>query len=215
MVIDEILPNYCIKAFSFNNGNELLNKKYDFAASKLNALFKLSNGLKAKGLENLEELKFSPYVIVANHKTSLDPIYVICALKDYKKIRWVSKAENFSGKVYSKFMEIGQVIPLGEDRKMTPYAWKRVNEVIDNNEALGIFPEGTRNKSGGLLEFHTGAARICCNYNIPYVPVGINGFCKPFKGEVLINIGEPVYLEDCLDYRLEAANMRDKIMQLI
>jgi 1-acyl-sn-glycerol-3-phosphate acyltransferase len=65
------------------------------------------------------------------------------------------------------------------------------------------------------LNFHTGAIRICADYGIPYVPVGINGVCKPFKGEVLINIGEPVYLEDCLDYKLAAANMKDKIRQLI
>lgn len=228
MTMNEVLINYEVKEFipritsnkvSYSAKELELNKKYDKLAKVLNAFFKISNNFKVNGLENIAELKDSAYVVIANHKSSMDPIYLNCALKDYSKIRWISKKENFDNKYYNKILEIGQVIPLNKDRKMTPEARQRIEEVFSKNEVLGLFPEGTRNHSSELLNFHTGAARICIDNNVPYVPIAIIGKAKPFKGKVTVNIGRPVYLKkidaDKEDYEMISIDMRDQLNELL
>ena len=234
MTINEVLIKYgnggaagaCntqAEALNFNYSpiQKKLNSKYDSLARILYPLFRITNGLKVNGLDNLAELKGSPYVIISNHKSSLDPIYINSSLRDYARVRWISKSENFKKGLYSSMMEIGQVIPLSKERKMTPLANYRVKEVFGLKEALGIFPEGTRNQSGDgkLLEFHTGAAKICIENNVPYVPIAIIGNAKPFKGKVTINIGRPVHLKsiqaDYEDYKIMAFDMKDQLDQLI
>jgi 1-acyl-sn-glycerol-3-phosphate acyltransferase len=228
MTINEILINYEMQEFNPKTKSSVvtysakeveLNKKYERVAKVLNAFFKISNKFKVNGLENLEGLDDSPYVVICNHKSSLDPIYLNCAFRNYKKIRWVSKIENFQNKNYSKFLEIGQVIPLDENRKMTTEGWIKVKKAFSKNEAFGIFPEGTRNYSDELLDFHTGAARICIENNVPYVPVVIIGKAKPFKGKVTVNIGRPVYLQkfnaDYDDLKIISIDMKDQLNELL
>jgi 1-acyl-sn-glycerol-3-phosphate acyltransferase len=228
MTINEILINYKMQDFTPKTESRVvtysakeveLNKKYEKLAKMLNIFFKISNNFKVNGLENIAELKDSAYVVIANHKSSLDPIYLNCALKDYSKIRWISKIENFDNSFYKKILDIGQVIPLNKDRKMTPEARQRIEEVFSKNEVLGLFPEGTRNYSSELLKFHTGAARICIDNDVPYVPIAIVGKAKPFKGKVTINIGRPVYLKkifaDKDDYEMISIDMRDQLNELL
>jgi len=201
--------------------SQYFDKKYDGLAKNFYNFFKFSNLLKAKGLENLDSVGDSGCVIVANHKGSLDPIYISSALKCFdKKIRWISKKENFnSSDLLNIFMEIGQVIPLSDDRKLTDYSKQRIVEILNKKEALGIFPEGTRNKSNDLLKFHTGAIKICIDNNVPYIPIGLVGKPKPFMGKVVVNIGEPVYLDNlCVDYdslKTASIHMREKIIELL
>ena len=217
--MQELMPKVALNKATYSLREGELNRNYEKAAKILNAFFKISNNFKVNGLENLDELKDSAYVVISNHKSSLDPIYLNCALKGYTKIRWISKAENFQNSFYNKFMELGQVIPLAKDKKMTLETKERIREVFCKNEALGIFPEGTRNKSKELLDFHTGAARICIENNVPYVPIALIGNTKPFRGKVNVNVGRPVYLRrisaDYDDYKIISIDMKDQLNELL
>lgn len=200
---------------------QYLNKKYEKLSDFFYGFFRFSNGLKVNGLENLDGLKDSGCVVVANHKSALDPFYASCALKDWgKKIRWISKIENFQGNdLFKIFLEIGGAIPLSCERKLTDYAHMRICEALGKNEGVGIFPEGTRNKSGDLAEFHSGAVRMCIENNVPYIPVALIGKTKPFCGKVTVNVGCPVYLDDVsLDYdscKSASGDMRQRIVELL
>ena len=46
---------------------------------------------------------------------------------------------------------------------------------VNRAPLLGIYPEGTRSRSGKLHKGHTGVARIALRANAPIVPVGIIG----------------------------------------
>jgi 1-acyl-sn-glycerol-3-phosphate acyltransferase len=48
-------------------------------------------------------------------------------------------------------------------------------EVLRRGELFGIYPEGTRSRSGKLHKGHTGAARLSIEAGCPIVPVGIRG----------------------------------------
>ena len=74
--------------------------------------------------------------------------------------------------------------------KLVPYS-----NPLKRKDGIGIFPEGTRNKKrdGSLLDFHLGAAKICIENNVPYVPVALIGESFPFKGKVEIVVGRPIF----------------------
>ena len=48
-------------------------------------------------------------------------------------------------------------------------------EVLEDGQALGIYPEGTRSPDGRLYKFRTGVARLALRSGAPVVPVGLIG----------------------------------------
>jgi 1-acyl-sn-glycerol-3-phosphate acyltransferase len=48
-------------------------------------------------------------------------------------------------------------------------------EVLSEDRALGIFPEGTRSRDGRLYKFRTGVARLALRSGAQVVPVGVMG----------------------------------------
>ena len=70
-------------------------------------------------------------------------------------------------------------------------------QYLEKGEMLGIFPEGTRNKSADpLLPFQPGAALIAVRSNAPLVPVGLIGTKSTFplslRGNIRVRIGKPL-----------------------
>jgi 1-acyl-sn-glycerol-3-phosphate acyltransferase len=75
-------------------------------------------------------------------------------------------------------------------------------DVLERGELFGIYPEGTRSRSGLLHKGHTGAARLARQTESPIIPVGFIGtrevqppdapMPRPFM-TVAINIGKPIY----------------------
>jgi 1-acyl-sn-glycerol-3-phosphate acyltransferase len=96
MAINEVLMQYEAEEFGRTANNaELGYSANEKAAKMLNVFFKISNKLRVNGIENLDGLKDSPYVIIANHESWLDYAYLSSALKGHKKIRWINRAEVF------------------------------------------------------------------------------------------------------------------------
>lgn len=76
-------------------------------------------------------------------------------------------------------------------------------DYVNKGYSVYIAPEGTRNASEHLLPFKDGSFRIARKSNCPIIPVCIigtetlleNTFPWIHKGKVLIEFGEPIYLE--------------------
>ena len=83
-------------------------------------------------------------------------------------------------------------------------------QVLRNQQALGIYPEGTRSPDGQLYKFRTGVARLALRSGAPVIPVGLIGTrdVKPPAGyrwhrrPVAIHFGAP------LDFSGRAADER-------
>ena len=130
-------------------------------------------------------------IYIANHSNAIDPFFASRYI--YSKTRWLSKIENFQIPFYRMFLHTGGAIPVrrGESDKN---ALKLIRRAIERGESIAIFPEGTRTRTGHLGPFHTGAARMCLEYDIPYVPIGIRGTYKTKLGHSFeIHYGAPVY----------------------
>ena len=53
---------------------------------------------------------------------------------------------------------------------------KTATEILQKGDmAVGVYPEGTRNRQGGLLPFHTGVFRIAQKAHAPIVVMAIHG----------------------------------------
>lgn len=130
-------------------------------------------------------------VVVANHSHVIDPLFISAAFP--RIVNWVSKIENYYTPFFRTFLQVGGSIPIrrgSSDRN----ALRLMRNTIENERVLGIFPEGTRTRTGFINRFHTGAARMCLEYNIPYIPVGMEGTIKLKIGDhIKMRIGQPVY----------------------
>jgi 1-acyl-sn-glycerol-3-phosphate acyltransferase len=170
-------------------------------------------------LECLGDLPRSTFVVVSNHQYALDPFFIGLGIKT-NKVCWVSKLDNFKTPLMKSIIAPFGTIPLNRNRKMSKLTLSMIHEAIDHGYAIGMFPEGGRSKKGILEGFHAGAARICLERRIPYVPVAITGKRVFFKGKCHVKVGKPVYLDPCIECGYENAkniayDMRAQVQALL
>ena len=67
--------------------------------------------------------------------------------------------------------------------------------VLKEGNTLGIFPEGTRSKSGHMLPLLGGASLLALKSGCDVVPVYIDGSYKPFH-RIVVRVGQPVDMAD-------------------
>ena len=98
--------------------------------------------------------KDGPILIVGNHKHIYDQCLTIMATK--RVIHYMAKKEYFDGKMACFFKLVG-CIPV--DRSIKDHnATDKALKVLNSGGAIGLFPEGTRNKTKDdfLLKFKFG-----------------------------------------------------------
>ncbi len=127
-------------------------------------------------------------VIACNHKHILDQCLTIMATK--RMIHYMAKKEYFDGKFAPFFRAMG-CIPV--DRANTDIkSVKSAMKVLRKGGAIGIFPEGTRNRTDAfLLEFKPGAASLAKKTDAYIVPCGLTGEYKFRSKTLTVRYGEP------------------------
>ena len=151
-------------------------------------------------------------VIAGNHKHLMDQCLAIISTKRY--ICYMAKKEYFDNKMISWFFKLSGCIPVDRKNKDTN-AKQRAIEVLNKQGAIGIFPEGTRNKTKELLlPFKYGAVSMAKKTNSYIVPFAILGDYKFRTKNLKIIIGKPFKVTD-MD--LEEANNKlyDTIKELL
>ncbi|MDH4147357.1 MAG: 1-acyl-sn-glycerol-3-phosphate acyltransferase [Acidimicrobiia bacterium] len=115
-----------------------------------------------------------PAVIAANHVSFLDSVFLMATLP--RRITFVGKAEYLdSWKTRYLFPNVGMIPIDRSGGDASKAALDAAAEVLARGELFGIFPEGTRSRSGLLHRGRTGAARLALANGAPIVPVGIKG----------------------------------------
>lgn len=137
--------------------------------------------------------------MVANHQSFLDPPAVGCGY--YRLSNFLARKTLFKFKPFGKLIDSVDAIPLETDG-LGFQGIKETLKRLKNNEAVVIFPEGSRCYDGELMEFTKGYATLAVKSNATIVPVGITGafeafprtqkFPSPFKPRVILEYGEPI-----------------------
>lgn len=87
-------------------------------------------------------------------------------------------------------------------------------EVLKNNEVLGIFPEGTVNKTNEIvLPFKYGAVSFAKKTNAYIVPFAITGKYKIFRRSIKITYGKPYKVKQ--DLEVENNRLMNTVKRMI
>jgi 1-acyl-sn-glycerol-3-phosphate acyltransferase len=166
------------------------------------------------GKENIP--KTGPIIMCGNHKHTRDQMNVMIVTR--RVIHYMAKEEYFEGN-FAWFFKLAGCIKV--DRRIHDEEAKRIAlDYLNKGEAIGIFPEGTRNKTIGtpeevdLLPFKFGAVSFAKKTGALIVPFGISGEYTGKKGNLVCRIGKPI---DIKGMDLESANelLRKNILKLM
>lgn len=132
-------------------------------------------------------------VIACNHVHLFDQCLTIMATK--RIIHYMAKKEYFEGKLKPFFEAMGCI---AVDRQTTDIkSVKAAMKVLRRNGAIGIFPEGTRNRTDKLLlDFKPGAVAIAKKTDAYIVPCGLTGEYKFRSKTLTVRYGEPFKATD-------------------
>ena len=140
--------------------------------------------------------KKGPIIICGNHKHLYDQCLPIIATN--RMLHYMAKKEYFDNKKVAWFFKSSGCISV--DRQNKEEAHKAMEEAIrllKENEAIGIFPEGTRNKTNDLLlPFKMGAVKMAKETNATIVPFAITGEYKFLRNKLTITFLKPFKVKD-------------------
>lgn len=163
----------------------------------------------AIGIENIPEE--GPVIFAGNHRHAFDPVVVMTHTKRF--VHYMAKESLFKGLHGFLFEQIG-LIKVYRTRN-NPEAIASAVELLKNGGTLGIFPEGTRNRTEEeLLRFKHGAVTIAKQSGSKIVPFAIKGEYKLFSNKLIIEFGK---LVDVNNMELEEANdyIRNEVLNLL
>ena len=136
--------------------------------------------------------KEGPIIVAGNHIHLFDQCLPILSTK--RMIHYMAKREYFDGKLAWFFKSSGCISVDRGNKENAKIAVNTATNLLKNGYAVGIFPEGTRNKTNDLLlNFKIGTVKMAKETNATIVPFVITGkykfwnnnlkvtFLKPFK----------------------------------
>ena len=172
---------------------------YRFGRFLLGPIFKWYYRPTIIGKENIP--KDGAVLIVGNHKHLYDQCLTIISTKRF--VRYMAKKEYFDSKKTAWFFKAVGCISVDRSKK-DDVATKKAMETLKSGGAIGLFPEGTRNKTEKfLLPFKFGTVSMAKKTGACIVPFGITGDYKFHSKNLVIRYGKAFSIDD-MD--LEKAN---------
>lgn len=184
---------------------------YKFFKIILKPIYKFYYNPKIYNREVLKKLE-SPVIFAGNHIHVMDQNNVIISTN--KVITYMAKKEYWDSPKTRWFFNAVKCIPVDRSIKDSD-ATERALEVLRNGGNIGIFPEGTRNKTDEkLLPFKFGTVSMAKKTGATIMPYAIVGTYKFRSKNLKVKFGEPFKVGDM---SLEEANekLRNQISDLI
>lgn len=157
------------------------------------------------------------YIIASNHLSGPDCIFVGIGQK--RQIRFMAKAELFENKFLNWFFTKLGAFAVNRGKGDTG-AINNAKEMIEDGDALGIFIEGTRSKTGEFLKPKSGAVMLAHQMDCKIIPCCISnkGIKPSFWRRKYVHYGDPVTVEELGVTKASPREYRDasrKLMEII
>ena len=161
--------------------------------------------MKVKGAENEPTPDQGTYLVIANHRTWADPIYLCCALK-HQQPHFMAKKELFKIPLLNLLIRALGAYPVNRGGADVG-AIRHTIEMLKQGVCVGMFPQGHRYNGVDprTTSVKTGAAMIAQKADVQVLPVFIkvknNRHRFLCKKEIIV--GKPVTMAE-LGYNPEA-----------
>lgn len=133
-------------------------------------------------------------LLAANHTSAYDPPAVGCVIP--RPCYFLAKKELFSSRLKRLVLTLARCIPV--DRADIGHGTvRRINTLLGSGDAILLFPEGTRTRTGEMGGRKNGVGLIAVQNQVDVVPVHVGGLFK-VRGSVFrrpritIAFGEPI-----------------------
>ncbi len=129
--------------------------------------------MRVRGKENEPERSQGAYLVIANHRTWADPIYLCAALK-HQQPHFMAKKELFKIPVLNVLIRALGAYPVNRGGADVS-AIKHTIEMLKADVPIGMFPQGHRynGEDPRKTPVKTGAAMIALKADVPILPVFI------------------------------------------
>jgi 1-acyl-sn-glycerol-3-phosphate acyltransferase len=154
--------------------------------------------IKTKGRE--KAVNGTTYVIISNHQSILDILFINSLLYNFK---WISKIENVNLPFLGWYLKMAGYITVDRgNEESKAEMMEKSAACLKKNISIMLFPEGTRSPDKKIGFFKRGAFQLAIQADVPILPVLIDGTgdILPKHGLVFgsghrisIRVLEPVY----------------------
>ncbi len=176
---------------------------YPLAKLTIGKIFKQWVGT-ITGTENIPN--YGSAIFAFNHSSYLDFLCFSSVLK--RDIHFLAAEKFYSSRLWAPLMKATNQIKVDRHSDNKENVFKNVFDVLENGGLIGIFPEGTRSRSGQLGKAFNGIIKIALKKRVPIIPVGIIGSHKlwppnqvlPKLGKIEINIGKKIHIDHFHNY---------------
>ncbi len=122
-------------------------------------------------LEGELEKDRGPYIIISNHQSYLDPLFIAAAV--CKLVRFITTGKMFEKLLFKKFFLSLGCIPIKRDSGIKSII--KTKEALKNGDIVGIFPEASRSWDGNFVRLDKKVARFIKYLGYPIVFLRIDG----------------------------------------
>ncbi|MEK9209575.1 MAG: lysophospholipid acyltransferase family protein [Patescibacteria group bacterium] len=169
---------------------------------------------KIEGKENARRINSGPLIIIANHKSFLDPLIVgLCFpfFSEARPLRFMAKDVFFKNVIRRLFFKPLGCFPTFRGEGLG-VSLKIPSQILEDGGSVIFFLEGVRVRTDGLGVPKVGAAALASWYpEAPILPIAIAETHKVGKfgliykrPKVRVKVGEPFrYMEKAFGYRAE------------
>lgn len=172
--------------------------------------------MKVKGAENEPTPEQGTYLVIANHRTWADPIYLCCALK-HQQPHFMAKKELFKIPLLNVLIRALGAYPVNRGGADVG-AIRHTIEMLQQGVGVGMFPQGHRYNGVDPREtkVKTGAAMIAQKAGVQILPVFIKvkNNRQRFLCRKEVIVGKPISMAE-LSYDPEAAGEYQRIADLL
>ena len=180
-------------------------------------LFKLHFRLASKGVRNIPSE--GPFILAANHQSYLDGLCVMSyvPLHLIRRTYFFAKEQHVNTPLRRWIASRHNVVVL--EQKNLAHSVSVLSSVLRQGRNLIIFPEGTRTSDGRLGDFRKMFAILSMEFNVPVVPVVINGAFEamprgrkwPLPKKIVVEYLPPILAQPSDTYDSFSAKVRSAV----
>ena len=150
-------------------------------------------------------------LLCTNHIHNFDPpvVGITCP----RTVHFMAKEELFKVPVLKSILPNVNAYPVKRgmsDRE----AFRKTLKLLKDDKVVGLFPEGTRSKTGELGKGLAGAGFFALKGNVAVVPCAIIGSYKPLK-RLKVIYGTPLEMDEFRERKASAEEVTEAIMEAI